>query len=242
MKVLIAPMIWKRPEVFDVHVKAIEILKETFEDVKFDLFYVGSEEDVSKKRVEEKGYDYFEFKNHPLAEKAQFRLEKARERKADYMLFLSDDDFITPAYFAYLLDKMYQGYEYIAPYDIYYIRNGGLYYSEGYPKGHKRHGEPMAVGRCVSTEVMDKLDWDVWNRINIDRGLDRYAYVATMGEAKSIHFFKAKDIGGLVVDIKSSVNKTAWQEKSYKLVTKELNLLLDERITELLEKVPESTR
>lgn len=57
MKVCIAPMVWKRPQVFDVHVRAIELLKATFDTVEFDVFCVGSEGEVSRKRVEEKGLD-----------------------------------------------------------------------------------------------------------------------------------------------------------------------------------------
>jgi len=239
MKVVIAPMIWKRPQVFEVFAEGIKILKGRFDNVEFIIHCVGSEGEESKQRAKAHGFNYTEAPNYPLSEKAQIRLEEVRKYKPDYWLSLSDDDFITPSYFAYILNLMFEGYEYIAPYDIYYYRNGSIYYSYGYPQHHRRNGEPLAIGRCVSFELMDRIDWNLWGENTIDRGLDRDAYTILNDNAKSKHFFNCRDIGGMVVDVKSNVNKSAWTSRHERhKVTDHADLLFDYRLTKKLNNVP----
>ena len=236
MKVAIAPMVYRRPEVFEVFAQGVHNLINTFKDVEFKVICIGSE-DEAKARVEAHGFTYYQHKNKPLTAKAEYRLKKVKELDCDYWLSLSDDDFITPAYFGYVLEKMYQGYEYIAPYDLYYIRNMNLYYYAGYPENNLRHNEALAVGKLVSTELLDRLDWTLWSARDLDSGLDRLAWGKLVTECKSKHFFRCKEIGGMVVDVKSTVNISKWSKENIQ-VTNNLELLFADSIHRKLRKVP----
>ena len=237
MKVAIAPMCFKRPQVFEVFAQGVHNLIDAFPNVEFQVLCVSSENNPSREQIEAHGFTYYNFKNRPLTDKAQYRIRLVKELDFDYWISLSDDDFITPSYFAYILDKMYQGYEYIAPYDLYYIRNMKLYYSDPYPKGHHRYKEPLAVGKAVSRELLERVDYKLWGIVKRDRGLDKDAYNVLIEAAKYKHFFKCKDTGGMVVDVKSPFGMTRW-DKSYNLVTEEIELLLPDNLIKKLEYVP----
>lgn len=239
MKIVIAPMVWKRPKVFDVFAEGVLILKELFEtdDLEIQIMCVGSEGETSRQMVEQYGFEYREFPNSPLSAKAQYRLNEVRKLDPDYVMFISSDDFVTPGYFAYVLELMYRGYEFIAPYDIYYVKDMKLYYEYGYTKYHRRNGEPYAVGRALSKSLLDRIDWVLWTHA-LDRGLDGEAWYRTRDKAESRKFFRCKDIGGMIVDVKSSVNLSKWgRHMEHHLVTKQLEYVFDERIYKRLEAV-----
>lgn len=166
-------------------------------------------------------------------------MDKLKNVDFDYWLSISDDDFISPAYFGYILDHMNQGYEYIAPMDLYYIRNSKIYYSNPYPLGHKRNGEPLAVGKVVSRTLLERVNYNLWSGSQKDRGLDKDAYDVLIKNSRKSHFFSCKNIGGMVVDVKSKTNLTAWDQQ-HQLITEDIELLLPYNIVKKINQIPKT--
>ena len=237
MRIVIPTMMWKRPKVFDMFATGIQELQNRFSDVEIIVLCIGSEGEISKSQAKKYGFEYTEHPNAPLAKKAQHGTEEARKLNPDYLMYISDDDFVTPAYFAYVLDKMYQGYDYIAPYDIYFIKDMELFYWGGYDDTSNRHGEALAVGRCVSAETINRFNWELWDTEN-NRGLDKYSFIKTIYHAKSKHFFKCRDIGGLVVDVKSDIGLSKWNNLfARNKVSDKIEYLLSPGLYESIKKI-----
>ena len=198
MKILIPTIIYGRHDSFEVFAQGVKNLREAF-DVKINVLAVGTGD---KEVVEKHGFEYHEFPNSPLSLKAQRRLTLSRNR-ADYYMFLGSDDMVDEKLFAYYLKKMRQGFDLIASYDIHYYHKGEMYYSKGYPRGNRRHGEPLAVGRCVSNRLLGKFKWTLWDEKR-DRCLDGLAW-RKLKKARRKHFFYSKGIG-IVMDVKTDGN------------------------------------
>ena len=200
MRILIPTLTYGRPQVFKVFAQGIRDLQKAFPKIDIECLAVGSGD---KEMVEAEGIEYFNFKNDPLADKAEYRLSICRN-KADYYLFLGSDDIITVEVFQYYLDRIADGHDWIAPYDLYLYHEGCMYHSKGYEVGHMRHGESLAVGRCLSNEILNSCGWSLW-RSGRTRNIDKEAYDTLRRHTQNKHFFKLKGVG-VLFDIKTKDN------------------------------------
>ena len=165
------------------------------------------------------GFHYVEAPNAPLGRKAQIRLEATRDLKWDYLLFLGSDDFISAPTLAYYLEKMEEGYELIAPMDMFYFAPHSprsprqLWHSMGYTEATSPHrvGEPMAVGRALSRSLVERLDFNLWPPVK--RGLDRPAWTRLKEHIRSQHTFRQMDCGLLIFDVKTRDNLTTFKHR-----------------------------
>lgn len=108
--------------------------------------------------------------NRPLSMKWQHGIDYIRLNKdIDAILMLGSDDTIEGSenYVKYLL----QGYEFIGVGDLYVkdIKSGKIKHWEGYT--NHRKGETAGAGRCLSWELLDRMNWGLWN-IPREKGLD----------------------------------------------------------------------
>lgn len=206
MRILIPTLIYGRHKTFDVFAQGIRDLQAAYPEHKIDCIAVGTGD---KEAVEKHGFEYHEYPNH-LSKKAQYRLELS-ENRADYYLFLGSDDIVDVKTFGYYLKQIEDGAEWIAPYDIFYWINKEIFYSSGYPQGD-RYGESLAVGRCLSNNVLNKLDWKLW-QTDKTRNIDRQAYTRLKALDIKSHFFCLRHIGGFICDIKTNDNLSKWNDR-----------------------------
>lgn len=205
MRLVITTMAWKRPEILEAWCKHIlRIQKELSDEVTIVPHVCASQrQDPESASIVLKypiALNYAE--NSPLGDKANKRLQFAKQLNGDYYLFLGSDDFITSDLIRYYLKKIEEGYDEIAPMDIFYVDSvsGKGAYSPGYV--NHRKGEALAVGRCLSRKILEHLNWTLWNP-NSKRGIDAHArdVISTVKTKK--HYFKLVDAYIRLVDVKS---------------------------------------
>lgn len=195
---MVPTMAWKRYDVFEVwaeHTKNLDV----------DVLVVGSE-DEAMEQSESHGFHYRHFPNDNLGKKAQARLEFTKDLEWDYLLFLGSDDLITQKTIDYIRIRMEAGHDFIAPMDLFvYVAEGhhraGLYYSNGY-RNTRRDGEPMAVGRCLSRELVVRLGYRLWPAIR--KHIDKPAWDRLRSFIRDPYTYRLRDGGRMIVDIKTS--------------------------------------
>lgn len=204
---------YRRHKVFDVFAQGIINLQEAFPEHEISCLVVGTGD---KEAVDKYGFEYVDHPNQPLSQKANYRLKLCRD-KADYYLFLGSDDIIDVKTFAYYLEKIEQGHDWIAPYDLCLVNNGYVYYSQGYKPGNPRFRESLAVGRCVSNELLEKCRWNLWDEIK-ERNIDKQAYDKLKHRAENEHFFYMTVTGGCIYDLKTGDNISEFIPENHKLI------------------------
>ena len=206
MKVCINTIMYKRWDVFNkVYAKGVFELIKSFPEIDFEVVIIGST--IKDKEVATNhGFTYHDCSNFPIGAKAQYMIEMSRKTNADFYLTLGSDDIMTPKTFEYCLGYMKQGYEHIAPYDIFYNYKGKLYHIDGYDVLHPRYLEPLIVGQILSKSILDRLDWQLFDKNVMHKGLDKYAAQRIKSaNAKSHHYF-CIDTDGYIVDFKTESN------------------------------------
>ncbi len=219
---------WGRHKTFDVFAQGVKNLQEAYPQIEFECLAVGTGD---REVVEKHGFEYHEYSNDLLSDKAQYRLSLCKDR-ADYYLFLGSDDVIRPETFQYYLDNLT---DYMAPLDMCFYYEGLIYYSPGYDKYHNRYGESLAVGRMCSNELLNKVNWQLWTE-HKKRNIDRQAYLRLKDYAQNPHFFRLSKMEGLILDIKTEENLSKFDPIRFQLVGKPEDYLTD-NIVELLKKI-----
>lgn len=225
MKVLIPTIMYGRWKTFKAFVQGIDNLKKAFPKIDFEVLAVGTgDEDI----CDYYGIEYHDYPNN-LAQKAQYRLSLCKDR-ADYYLFLGSDDVIDANLFSYYLDRIKEGYNWIAPLDLYVWKEGKMYYATGYPQFTVRYGEPIAVGRMLSNDVLNKCEWELWTS-DREKNIDREAYARLLGATTDKHFFSIRG-KGVVLDIKTKDNISQFNRQWVEMGKPEA--FLDKNICETL--------
>lgn len=201
MRVVITTMVWKRPDIFELWAKGIKRLQENFPEVELIASVCGSEGERSRAMVESHGFDYIEHPNQPIGKKANARLRRTKEFEPDYVILVGSDDLLSNDWFAYNLERMKEGYDEIAPMDIFYFDTHTLtsHYSVGYI--NHRRGEPIAVGRCVSRKLLERVDYTLWPD-GIKIGLDSRSRERINNAKESHHYYHCNEEGLVVCDVK----------------------------------------
>lgn len=203
MKIVITTLLWKRYDLFDIWAQVILNIICNFanQQVKISVVVAGSENQVSKKLVEQYGFEYIETPNTPLSRKANLRLQKCKELNPDYILFLGSDDLISCKTFKYLLKQMRKGYDAIYNMDLYIYDtiSGIASYNKEY--SNHREGEPKAPGKCFSKRLLNKLRWKLWDE-NLSRNLDGNLQKSLKKVKHSRHLYWLKKEKLMIVDIK----------------------------------------
>jgi UDP-2-acetamido-3-amino-2,3-dideoxy-glucuronate N-acetyltransferase len=204
-KILVATLIWRR---FDLFRK----LYNHYNNLGLDVLAIGSEGDVSRKVCEELGCAYIEHPNEPLGSKMNRRIDYFLEN-TDYthILLVGSDDFIDRV----VLDKIYENipnYDIITWSDLYYLDDltGEILYSEGYKNSKSRQGEPVAPGRCISRTVIQELHGQLWDQ-HITKSPDSHSSMRLRNFSRKI-MFSCKEIGGIILDVKTKDNKNSFEK------------------------------
>jgi len=201
-KFLVATVFWKRYDLFKMFVRHHQRMG-------LDILVIGSEGEKSKKFCEDLGCIYIEHPNQPLALKFNRRIKFFMEQdEYSHLILLGSDDFIDDV----VLEKIKElsnTYDVISWTDIYYhnLTNGNSMYSNGY-KGTQRQGEPLAPGRCISKKVVKELDGKLWT-VNGPSTPDANVWYK-LKKFKNKIKLSCKDVGGIIVDVKSEINQHSY--------------------------------
>ena len=202
VRVLIPTLAWRRPALLDLWAAYHTALAErhALPGVEVDVLICGSEPEAEE-AAERYGCRYVHAANAPLGAKAQARLEATRDLEWDYLLFLGSDDFVAAPTLAYYAERMEAGHDFIAPLDLFSWarprrtppRVYGLWHSAGYTPEAAAHraGEPMAVGRCLSRDLVERLGWQIWPPV--ERHIDRPAWQRIRPAIRNPHTFRLLD-------------------------------------------------
>lgn len=209
MKLAIVTAVWKRPEVFKLFAKSIELISK-IRGLEAVVIVAGSEGQKSRRLVKSFGFEYVEMDNRFLSNKFNAAAEKAKSFNPDYLMITGSDDLISVDLMRFYMKQTKKKPDIIGVLDFYYydlVSKKSMYWS-GYPP--RRHGEPAGALRMISKRLMKKLDWqpfDPGRPKGIDSGLWRR--VNEIDHSRCI--FSMKDFGLFAVDVKSETNITPFQ-------------------------------
>lgn len=196
-------MVWKREPIFNIWAQAV---KDIIESSNHEIIVVCAGScPQDRTMVVNHGFYYVHTPNVPLGRKAQKRLDVCKGLNADKVLFLGSDDIVSRETFEYIVSRHA---EHTASMDLYYWADNKLVYSQGYINDRK--GEPMAVGRCLTSSFLDRIGWRLWNK-KLLRFIDKSASKMIRSGEPTSHYYWLRTTNNMVLDIKSAESLTPFQ-------------------------------
>lgn len=173
-----------------------DIFQTFVNSVPYPLVIIGSDdENKHTKRGE-----YYITENKPLGKKWNTGLQHCKQYKFDYLVIVGSDDIFCPNLWKWYqtLDVHYAGFT-----DFYLHDSGRVKYFNGYTRN--RIGEPQGSGRALHRNVLDTLDWKLWDD-DINIGLD-WSMTERLNKLKlTTNFIKLIDNNFYAVSLKSKEN------------------------------------
>ena len=232
---VILTCVWKRPKLTQIVLSNYKKLKEEVKDfLNLELVAIGSEGGKSKSICEENEFHYFEYENQPMSEKWNFGLQMTKEFNPDSVTIVGSDDIIDKQLLVFYNEKLKKGHLMLGIKDfyIYDSESQKLAYWRGYGKLNDAHrmDETIGLARCLSRPLLDKLNFNIWNDLNISRNLDgamttrlKEIGIYPISEEKIPYIninnrfygaghlgYKLKEIEGFAIDIKTKTNVTSF--------------------------------
>lgn len=214
MRIAIVTAVWKRPEVFEMFAKGVEMLQINF-DGRLEIIccVAGSEAEESRRMVEaHRNFFYTEAPNQPLHSKFNQATKLAFKLNADYCLMLGSDDIVGVNLMERYFHLMQHGIDYAYLTDCYFfdtVTKKGLYWG-GYIS-HAHRGKGAGIGRLISKRALDKINWICWppgyDRV-LDTGFDKQINKLRCSKVE-INLRREKLFA---LDIKSSTNMTPFAQ------------------------------
>jgi hypothetical protein len=152
----------------------------------------------------------------------------------DAVTIVGSDDLIDKHLLKFYNEKLEKGYLMLGIKDfyIYDAERRKLAYWRGYGKLNDAHrmNETIGLARCLSRPLLDKLNFNIWNDLNISRNLDgamttrlKEVGIYPVSETKMPYIYlknrlygaghlgyKLKEIEGFAIDIKTKTNVTSF--------------------------------
>ncbi len=211
MRIVILTALWQRPMLSHIFLAYYQAMKRRFEG-RLDLYLlaVGSEGEISQNLAATYEWAYIEAPNQPLSAKWSAGSQSLRALKPDATIILGSDDFISDALLDRYLVALDQGHQVLGVLDAYFFECGTerLFHWKGYPPNW-RHNETIGMGRCISRQVMERLDYDPWGDCRINSGLDLAMSKRLKILAIEPYGQRQSDLGAVAVDIKCGQNITS---------------------------------
>jgi len=252
-KICLLMPIWKRPALTKIVMEHYMKMKIKLKG-KIDLvnIAIGSEGERTRKMSEKYNFQYLEYKNSPLSRKWDAGVMESKKYDPDAVLIVGSDDIIDSDLLISLLGKLTDGRLVVGILDFYIFdsKKEKLMYWPGYEKNNHRHGETIGLCRLISKDLLIKLDYKIWEDLDIDKGLDLamtnkfiqfgllpmhnsneiFIKIGNNNKISLAHSgFYLKELSGFAIDIKSELNITPIE--SYKMKNK------NNDFPELLEKL-----
>jgi hypothetical protein len=136
--------------------------------------------------------------NRPITAKFNRACLIGKKERPDYTIITGSDNLISTSTLKCIITEMEKGYDLIGVDSIYF------YDSDGGTRGtltHLHGKRIMGVGKCISSKVMDKVDWMPWS-IPRNWGMDWVASQTIMPHVETAKVLE----GQKVFDIKSQEN------------------------------------
>lgn len=139
--------------------------------MRLSVVVAGSERGMSQRLAESRGAHYVEIENRPLGRKWQAALRKARSLSPTGVMILGSDNLVNDELLRARAAMLELGYDYVGFLDAYQYNPGHrtLIHWPGYVG--RRAGEPIGSSRMLSSRLLDKLGWRIWDDAAC-RGLD----------------------------------------------------------------------
>ena len=231
-KICFLTTIWKRQELTSAFLSHVNFLKQELIEFDISCIVVGSEGKKTQEMVISSGNDYLEHENLPLSLKWNAGLKYSESFDPDAVIILGSDDFISPKTVRSLVEKISSGWLMTGLMDMHILdsKASRLFHWNGYSVNTPhRMWETIGLGRCLSRKLLEKVDFSLWDKEDIDRGLDglmtrKLASIGLIpiphgqevwilledGEYAFGHSgIYSSDVDGFVVDVKTSENITA---------------------------------
>ena len=251
-KICFLTTIWKRYELTSAFLSHVNFLKEELDELDISCIIVGSEGEKTEQMVISSGNEYLEHENLPLSQKWNAGLKYSKSFDPDAVIILGSDDFISPETVRALVGKISDGWLMTGLMDMHILdsKAGRLFHWNGYSvKTPHRMWETIGLGRCLSKKLLEKVEFSLWDKEDIDSGLDglmtrKLASIGLIpiphgqevwilledGEFAFGHSgIYSSDVDGFVVDVKTSENITALDAYSALESKEETNLYDDLR-------------
>jgi hypothetical protein len=193
---------WGRPHISAIYRDKLLALQDEFFDYKFINIVVDS--DYSNRGVFGKEFNYINYANKPLSNKWNFAIKQLEGKSFDYAILMGSDDTMDRVVLS-KIDSLIKSNDWVGVLDIYFKRykSSSVIYWPGYDGNRK--GEPIGAGRALSSDLIKELGYKLFDD-GLNRGLDYSLYKKIQAKKKAT--FKCKDIGGVLMDIKSDTNIT----------------------------------
>lgn len=152
------------------------------------------------------GWDVVKYSNTSLSEKLQYGLEFARTLPHDGLLMLGSDDLVSPQLYEDYI-KYIRLYEFVAVKHCYFIdiNTGMTRFWRGYKT--KRKGEPCGAGRLYRKDLLERIDYKLWNNPSLDKGVDSKSW-DTIKKTNNIKLINL-DYNRVLVDLKDAESTTS---------------------------------
>jgi len=147
-----------------------------------------------------------EMPNAPLGRKFNAAMTAARRIRADVVCITGSDDIMCERVARALEVHIRDATPYVGLRDLYFHETwtGRTGYWPGYHQQH-RIGEPAGCHRLIRREVLEALDWHLWEDAR-DRGMDHSSFRNLFRVHAEPVLVTVRDLGGCAVDLKSATN------------------------------------
>ena len=215
-KVALITAIWRRHELTDIVLNRFKKIKEEIaENIDLELIAVGSEGQKSKKLCEKHGFTYIEEDNMPLNRKYNAASRLARDTNPEAVYRIDSDDWITSEAIVNSLKMIDEGHSAVGLLDLYFFdlptlklgRWGGYNFFNHSNRiwAWRNKGKTVGVGRCFSRELMETLDWEIWDQeLELSRWLDTNCDERLKKRGHKIKGFTMQHLQTFAMDIKGS--------------------------------------
>ena len=215
-KIALITAVWKRHALTDLVLQRFKKIKEEIsENIDLELIAVGSEGEKSKKLCEKNGFTYTEQDNMPLNRKFNAASRLAKKTNPEAVYLMGSDDWITSEAVTNSLKMIDEGHSAVGLLDLYFfdLPSLKLGYWGGYSFfNHKKRiwawqnkGKTVGVGRCFSRELMELIDWELWDQeLELPRWLDTNCDERLKKQGHKIKGFTMEQLQTFAMDIKGS--------------------------------------
>ena len=170
---------------------------------------VCSKESPHREVIEDHfGFNYYEYKNRPLGEKANYAAICASTYDPDYVIFLDSDDIIDNNFMRAYINAMEEGYGVIGVRDLYFYGlhpKRGRFGKFGYWAGYGNPNRATGIAKCISSEVLKQVELCPFNK-RVNSGLDGTMRARTGKYKPRKKVISIKDHDAFAIDIKTRGN------------------------------------
>lgn len=166
-RLVLATTVWKRPALTDAvlrHYRSIR--RQLADEIELVLLAVGSEGNRSREICERNGFAYLEHENHPVTDKWNAVIARAREHSPRGVIIVNSDDVVDASLFPAYLERLDRGADYLGLRGTHVVDLVTLQHGiwPGYEASFKKYrvGEPAGCARGFSARLLDATGWRLW--------------------------------------------------------------------------------